>query len=374
MQKVPFLPLGEINARQRDELVAAASRVIDSGWYVLGREVESFERQFAQYVGSKYCIGTSDGLSALTLTLRAWIELGKLKEGDGVAVPSNTYIASILAITANRLRPVLIEPDKQTFNMDAKLLEQALQSDSSIRAVLVVHLYGRLADMPSICELCSKHKLLLLEDAAQSHGAALNGRVAGSWGDAAGFSFYPGKNLGALGDAGCVTTSDPELAACLKALRNYGSEQKYHNKYQGPNDRLDEMQAAILGVKLPLLDLDNQHRRSIANRYNKEICLEGLELPQHPQTAAEHVWHLYVVRHAQRDKLAAYLSERGIQTMIHYPIPPHKQLAYKQHFSAVCLPVSEQIHATVLSLPISPLMSDEQVTYVIEQLNSFTTC
>jgi len=266
---VPFLDLKAINARHAAELKAAAARVIDSGWYVLGEEVKAFEEEFAAWVGSPHCVGTSDGLSALILALRGWKELGLLKDGDGVAVPANTYIASILAITENRLRPVLIEPDEDTFNLGAEKLAAALTPD--VKAVLAVHLYGQLADMPAIAQLCSERGLLLLEDAAQSHGAHIGGVKAGAWGDAAAFSFYPGKNLGALGDAGALTCKDGKLAEMVRALRNYGSHVKYKNLVQGPNDRLDELQAALLRVKLKHIDADNARRREIAQRYRREI-------------------------------------------------------------------------------------------------------
>jgi dTDP-4-amino-4,6-dideoxygalactose transaminase len=259
---IPFLDLRAINARHANELKLASNRVIDSGWYILGEEVKSFESEFASYVGVPYCVGTSDGLSALTLALRAWKEMGLLKEGDGVAVPANTYIASILAITENRLRPVLIEPDEDTFNLGAEKLAAGLSLDT--KAVLAVHLYGQLADMPAISKLCRERGLLLLEDAAQAHGAVINGIRAGAWGDAAAFSFYPGKNLGALGDAGAITCRDIKFFEMIRALRNYGSHEKYKNIIQGPNDRLDEIQAAFLKVKLKYIDSDNIRRREIA--------------------------------------------------------------------------------------------------------------
>ncbi|MEY3110030.1 MAG: hypothetical protein RL079_715, partial [Verrucomicrobiota bacterium] len=266
---IPFLDLKAINSRHAAELKAAAARVIDSGWYVLGDEVKAFEGEFAAWTGSPHCVGTSDGLSALILALRGWKELGLLKDGDAVAVPANTYIASILAITENRLRPVLVEPDEDTFNLGAAKLAAALTPD--VKAVLAVHLYGQLAEMPAIAQLCRERGLLLLEDAAQAHGAQIDGIKAGAWGDAAAFSFYPTKNLGALGDAGALTCKDARLADMVRILRNYGSKEKYQNLVQGPNDRLDELQAAFLRVKLPHLDSDNAHRRAIALRYRNEI-------------------------------------------------------------------------------------------------------
>lgn len=367
---IPFLDLKAINARHRAELLEAMTRVLDSGWYILGEEVKAFETEFAEYVGVPHCIGTSDGLSALTLTLRAWKEMGYLKEGDGVAVPANTYIASILAITENRLRPVLVEPDEDTFNLGAEKLEAAL--DPGVKAVLAVHLYGQLADMPGIVEICRKRGLLLLEDAAQAHGASLNGIKAGAWGDAAGFSFYPGKNLGALGDAGAVTCKDTKLAEMLRALRNYGSHKKYHNLVQGPNNRLDELQAAFLRAKLRTLDFDNMLRREIAKLYADSINCSCLRLPAPPASPAAHVWHLYVVRTACRTKLMDYLHEQGVQTSIHYPVPPHRQGAYLNAFPDSDLRVTEQIHEEVLSLPISPIITPQQISRVIEAINRFS--
>lgn len=368
---VPFLDLKAINARHRAELIEAMTRVLDSGWYILGEEVKAFETEFAAYVGVPHCVGTSDGLSALILTLRAWKELGYLKDGDGVAVPANTYIASILAITENRLRPVLVEPDEDTFNLGAEKLEAAL--DSGVKAVLAVHLYGQLADMPGIVEICRKRGLLLLEDAAQAHGASLNGIKAGAWGDAAGFSFYPGKNLGALGDAGAVTCKDAKLAEMLRALRNYGSHKKYYNLVQGPNDRLDELQAALLRVKLPHLDEDNARRRQIALRYSVGISNTLVRLPVMPGAPQSHVWHLYVVRLSARQALLDRLEQVGIAGSIHYPVPPHQQPAYKGKLSQPKLRLTEAIHESVLSLPISPEMSNSSVDAVVEAINGFKT-
>lgn len=368
--KIPFLDLRAINARHRAELIEAMTRVLDSGWYILGEEVKAFESEFAAYVGVPHCVGTSDGLSALVLTLRAWKELGYLKEGDGVAVPANTYIASILAITENRLRPVLVEPDEDTFNLGAEKLEAAL--DSGVKAVLAVHLYGQLADMPGIAEVCRRHGLLLLEDAAQAHGASLNGIKAGAWGDAAGFSFYPGKNLGALGDAGAVTCKDAKLAEMLRALRNYGSHKKYHNLVQGPNDRLDELQAAFLRAKLKALDSDNAMRRRIAVRYMREISNKNVRLPCVRGGEHSHVWHLFVVRTPSRQALQNCLDAVGVQTSIHYPIAPHLQSAYMGQLTNRQLPLTEALHAQVLSLPISPVMQEREVAEVVAAINRFT--
>jgi dTDP-4-amino-4,6-dideoxygalactose transaminase len=369
MSQIPFLDLKAINARHREELIAAATRVIDSGWYILGDEVKAFEKEFAAYVGVPHCVGTSDGLSALILVLRAWKELGYLKEGDAVAVPANTYIASILAITENRLRPVLVEPDEDTFNLGAEKLEAALTPD--VKAVLAVHLYGQLADMPGITEVCRKRGLLLLEDAAQAHGAELNGIKAGAWGDAAGCSFYPGKNLGALGDAGAVTCKDAKLADMLRALRNYGSHKKYHNIVQGPNDRLDEIQAALLRCKLPALEDDNSTRRSIAEIYDKGICNALIKTPIRPSKPLSHVWHLYVIRTPHREELLSYLGSAGVAASIHYPISPHRQEAYGAILGGLSLPITDAIHQEAVSLPISPVQTTEQTRRVVEAVNSF---
>lgn len=363
---IPFLDLKAINARHAAELKAAAARVIDSGWYVLGEEVKSFETEFAAWVGSPHCVGTSDGLSALILALRGWKEMGLLKEGDGVAVPANTYIASILAITENRLRPILVEPDEDTFNLGAGKLEAALTPD--IKAVLAVHLYGQLADMPSISRLCRERGLLLLEDAAQAHGAMRDGIKAGAWGDAAAFSFYPGKNLGALGDAGALTCKDAKLADMVRALRNYGSHEKYKNFVQGPNDRLDELQAALLRVKLKSIDAANARRREIAVRYRREIKNPAVHLPIVRAAEDSHVWHLFVVRVADRDAFQRRLLGLGVHTAIHYPIAPHRQQAYAHSLGHLNLPLTEAFHREVVSLPISPVMTDEQVAYVIDSL------
>ena len=364
---VPFLDLKAINARHAAELKDAAARVIDSGWYVLGEEVKAFEAEFAVWVGSPHCVGTSDGLSALILALRGWKELGLLKDGDAVAVPANTYIASILAITENRLRPVLVEPDEDTFNLGAAKLAAALTPD--VKAVLAVHLYGQLADMPAIAQLCRERGLLLLEDAAQSHGAHIGGVKAGAWGDAAAFSFYPGKNLGALGDAGALTCKDAKLAEMVRALRNYGSHEKYKNLVQGPNDRLDELQAALLRVKLKHIDADNARRREISARYRREIKNPAVRLPSVHAGEDSHVWHLFVVRVADRAAFQQRLLEKGVHTFIHYPIPPHHQQAYAKELGHLQLPLTEALHREVVSLPISPVISDEQATFVINSIN-----
>jgi len=366
---VPFLDLNTINARHVAELKEAATRVIDSGWYVLGDEVKSFESEYAAWVGSPHCVGTSDGLSALTLALRAWKEMGLLKEGDSVAVPANTYIASILAITENRLRPVLVEPDEDTFNLGAAKLAMALTPD--VKAVLAVHLYGQLADMPAIDRLCRERGLLLLEDAAQAHGAQIDGIKAGAWGDAAAFSFYPTKNLGALGDAGALTCKDVRLAEMVRILRNYGSKEKYQNLVQGPNDRLDELQAAFLRVKLPHLDADNAHRRAIALRYRNEIKNPAVRLPSVRADEDSHVWHLFVVRVADRAAFQQRLLNQGVNTAIHYPIAPHQQQAYVKELGGLSLSLTEAIHREVVSLPMSPVMTETQVASVVAAVDAY---
>lgn len=374
---IPFLDLKAINSQYRDELIAACTRVIDSGWYIAGNELAQFEQNFASYCGTKHAIGVANGLDALILTLRAWKELGKLKDGDEVIVPSNTYIASILAISANNLVPVLVEPDLATYNLCPQQAEAAITTKT--RAILPVHLYGQLADMPAIMDIAKRHNLLVLEDSAQAHGAELNGKKAGNWGDASGFSFYPGKNLGALGDAGAVTTNDDQLAETLRALRNYGSHEKYKNLFQGTNSRLDEIQAAMLNVKLKHLDTEIAHRRKVAQAYLEGITNPSIVLPtihsafniNNSKLMSEaHVWHVFVIRCEQREALQKHLLEHGIQTLIHYPIPPHQQQAYKE-WNMHSYPVSELIHQQVMSLPMGPTVTDEQVAQVIAAINTF---
>lgn len=368
---IPFLDLKNINQQYRNELIDACSRVIDSGWYIGGKELESFESNFAEYCGTQFAIGVANGLDALILTLRAWKELGKLKDGDEVIVPSNTYIASILAITANNLTPVLVEPNISTYNIDPIKIKEAITAKTKV--ILPVHLYGQLATMPEIMQMAKQHNLLVLEDSAQSHGAQIQGKKAGNWGHASGFSFYPGKNLGALGDAGAVTTNDAELATMLKALRNYGSHEKYKNLVPGVNSRLDEIQAAMLDVKLKYLDQETQHRRFIANLYLDGIKNPLIRLPLkevNAETYEQHVWHLFVIRTEHREALQKYLLEHGVQTLIHYPIPPHKQQAYKE-WNDMSYPISEQIHDEVLSLPMGPILSAVDAERIIALCNQF---
>ena len=365
---IDFLDLKAVNQNYAQDLKDACARVIDSGWYIGGQEVSSFEREFATYCGSKHCIGVANGLDALILTLRAWKELGRLKDGDEVIVPANTYIASILAITENNLVPVLVEPDINTFNISVSGIREAITDRT--RVILPVHLYGCLADMSAIVDLAAQYGLLVLEDSAQAHGASLMGRKAGSWGDASGFSFYPGKNLGALGDAGAITTNDDELAQVVRALGNYGSYKKYENFYQGLNSRLDEIQAAMLRVKLQHLDIEISMRQRSAFQYRVGINNELLILPK-VDSEAQHVWHLFVIRCEKRDALQRYLSESGVQTLIHYPIPPHKQRAYQGLFESK-YPLTEKLHEQVLSLPICGMDDQESVVEVIKQLNKFS--
>lgn len=364
---IPFLDLKAINSQYRDELIDACTRVIDSGWYVQGTEVSAFEQEFAAYCGTKHTIGVANGLDALTLTLRAWKEMGKLKDGDEVIVPANTYIASILAITENNLTPVLVEPDEETFNLCPIKTEQAITKKT--RVILPVHLYGQLADMPAIMQIAKQYNLLVLEDSAQAHGASIDAKKAGNWGDASGFSFYPGKNLGALGDAGAVTTSDDELAQTIRALGNYGSHKKYENLYQGVNSRLDEIQAAMLRVKLRHIGTDIAARRAVARVYIDGISNPNTTLPNW-QNEESHVFHLFVIRTDQRSELQQHLLEHGIQSLIHYPLPPHKQQAYKQ-WTDHSYPITEMIHDQVLSLPIGPVKDIYAIQKVIKAVNKF---
>lgn len=364
---IKFLDLYKINQLHKTELIAAFERVLDSGWYIMGNELKQFENNFAIYCGTKHAIGVANGLDALVLIIRAYKELGVFNEGDEILVPSNTYIASILAISANKLVPILIEPDLSTFNINPALIESSITAKTV--AILPVHLYGQLCDMEAIDAIAKKQGLKVIEDCAQAQGAMINGKRAGNWGDAAGFSFYPGKNLGALGDAGAVTTNNDELAKAIRALLNYGSHVKYENKYKGINSRLDELQAALLGVKLKTLDVETQIRRSIANRFLNEIKNSKVILPA-VNIQEAHVWHLFVLRTNDRENLQIYLTENNIQALIHYPIPPHQQPAY-QEWNHISLPICEKIHREVLSLPISPVMSTDEVDKVIEVLNAY---
>jgi dTDP-4-amino-4,6-dideoxygalactose transaminase len=429
---IRFLDLKSINDSFEPELSKAVKRVLESGWYLQGNELSAFEQEYGSYIRTRHCIGVANGLDALRLILRGWIEMGIMKEGDEVIVPANTFIASILAISDNRLKPVLAEPDMNSFNLDISQIEKHLSSRT--RAIMVVHLYGRVCWSTRLEDIAKKYKLKIIEDNAQAAGAfyipgfqnpkgsevqsaftkapadenfkvsgeehstlkagntepmsALADRTrqrqalkrSGSLAHAAGHSFYPGKNLGALGDGGAVTTDDDELAAVIRSLANYGSSKKYIFDYKGLNSRLDEIQAAVLRVKLSRLDADNQHRRKIAQYYIENIHHPDIILPDNINPKSEirypkffnlsHVWHLFVIRHPQRDKLQRFLADQGIQTLIHYPVPPHKQLAYKE-LEYVSLPVTEEIHRSVLSLPISQVMTDDEVNKVVEVLNNF---
>lgn len=370
---IKFLDLQAINNQYENELKEACNRVIDSGWYIMGKELENFEQDFAKYCDSKHCLGVANGLDALTLVLRAWKELGKLKAGDEVIIQANTYIASILAITENDLVPVFVEPNPDTYNLSIDNIRNAITKNTKV--ILPVHLYGQISPMPEIMAIAEEFNLLVLEDCAQSHGASINGKKAGNWGHAAGFSFYPGKNLGALGDAGAITTNDGELANILSALRNYGSHQKYLNLYQGVNSRLDEIQAAMLDVKLKYLPHETQVRQLIAQQYLDGINNPLIKLPVNPenykQNIQKHVWHLFVISCQYREKLQQYLSEQGIQTLIHYPTPPHKQQAYSQ-YDSLSLPLTEKIHAEVLSIPIGPTMTEKDIQTIIDVCNTFS--
>ncbi|MCK1493776.1 DegT/DnrJ/EryC1/StrS family aminotransferase [Bradyrhizobium sp. 180] len=359
---VPFLSLQEANAPYMDELKAAASRVIESGWYILGEELNSFEREFSDYCGSRFCIGVGNGLDALILTLRAYIALGRMSEGDEIIVPANTFIATILAITQNRLKPVLVEPDPRTFNIDPERVSRAIGPKT--RAIMAVHLYGQLAAMPELAAIAQARDILLIEDAAQAHGAMRGGVKAGAFGDAAAFSFFPTKNLGALGDAGAVLTNDDGLAERLRALRNYGSKVKYYHECEGINSRLDEIQAAMLRVKLKYIDDEIASRRRIATAYLDGIKNPKIRLPFIAGAPATHVWHVFVVQCEQREALQRHLASRDIQTLIHYPIAPHLQKAYPD-LHDLSLPVSERLHREVLSLPLGPTLRPEQVVKVI---------
>lgn len=364
---IKFLDLQKITQQHAAEIHEAVRRVVDSGWYLQGEENARFEKNYAAYTGSRHAVGVANGLDALIWIFRAYLEMGVMQPGDEVIVPANTYIASILAITENGLVPVLVEPDLRTYQIDDTKIEAAVTERT--KAILIVHLYGQCAYTERIGELCRKYGLKLVEDNAQAHGCKFRGRRTGSLGDAAGHSFYPGKNLGAFGDAGAVTTNDEEIANTVRAVSNYGSTQKYVFRYTGRNSRLDEIQAAVLDVKLKYLDEDNERRKRIARYYLEHIRNERLILPRVNDWDA-HVFHIFPVRCKQRDKLQRYLTTHDLQTIIHYPIPPHKQECYRQ-WNGLSFPLTEQIHTEELSLPISPVMNDEEVRYVAEILNLF---
>jgi len=363
---INYLSLQKITALHESEITTAVNQVLHSGWYLQGEHIALFEKNYAQYIGTKYCVTCGNGLDALCLILRAYIELGLLKEGDEVIVPANTYIATILSITENHLIPILVEPDINTLEIDEQLIEQAITPRT--RAIMLVHLYGRCAYTAFIGDICKRHNLLLLEDNAQAHGCHFGNNRTGGLGHAAAHSFYPGKNLGALGDAGAVTTDDEQLAQTIRSLANYGSTRKYEFTFKGKNSRMDEIHAAVLNVKLPYLDKENQRRKQIAKAY-----LEGINNPQITlikDNDRDNVYHIFPILCPSRNRLQQYLKDNGIETMIHYPIPPHQQEAYKewneQHY-----PITEFIHQQELSLPCNPTMTDEEVYQIIDSINMY---
>ncbi|MDD3080052.1 MAG: DegT/DnrJ/EryC1/StrS family aminotransferase [Paludibacter sp.] len=372
---IKFLDLQKINAQYKDEIKSAIDRVVDSGWYLLGDEVKSFEKNYADYIGTKHCVGVANGLDALRLILRAYIEMGIMNEGDEIIVPANTYIASILAITDNHLKPVLVEPDIRTYQIDDRLIESAVTERT--KAIMIVHLYGQCAYTEKIGFICEKFNLKLIEDNAQAHGCIYSEqrkgeklRRTGSLGDAAGHSFYPGKNLGALGDAGAVTTDNDELAKVIRSLANYGSSRKYVFDYAGLNSRLDEIQAAVLNVKLKHLDAEIKQRHNVARYYIENIKHPDIVMPNISDWNA-HVFHLFPIRCEKRDELRQYLSDNYVQTLIHYPIPPHKQKCYSD-WEKMSLPITEKIHQEEVSLPMSSVLTEKELFLVVELINNFS--
>lgn len=365
--EVPFLSLKELNASYNPEIEQRIQKILNDGWYLMGNELSQFEVDWATYCGTKHAIGVANGLDALVLIFEAYKELGKLNLGDEVIVPANTFIASIIAIQRAGLIPVLVEPDETTFNLDPTKIEEKISDNT--KAILAVHLYGQLADMKSLQAIADQHQLILIEDAAQAHGSEFGHQKAGNLSDAAAFSFYPGKNLGAFGDGGGVTTNDSKLAEIIASLRNYGSTEKYHHTYLGFNSRLSEIQAAVLSVKLKYLDEEIRARRAQSIRYRNEINNSKIQLPS-VGNESSHVWHLFVIRCENREQLKAYLDQCMIQTLIHYPIPPHKQECFSQ-WNDLSFPITEKIHEEVLSLPINSSLSDDQISYVIEKLNLY---
>ena len=371
---IKFLDLKKLNDQHAAEITAAISEVLSSGWYLLGDQVKRFENALSKYIGIGNMVGVANGLDALRLIFKGYIQMGQMSEGDEIIVPANTYIASILAITDNRLKPVLVEPDINTYNLDIELIEQKITSKT--RGILVVHLYGRVCWNSQLVELAKQYNLKIIEDNAQAIGAMWEHQRTGSLGSAAGFSFYPGKNLGALGDAGAVSTNDDDLASVIRSLANYGSSKKYINDYQGLNSRLDEIQAAILNVKLKYLDGENQQRREVAKQYSDLISNANIILPEVNKRVAiiqdmSHVWHLFVIRVINREQLQKYLFDNGIQALIHYPIPPHLQKAYSS-MNDMNFPITERIHNEVLSLPMSPLMKTDEIQQIVNALNQFS--
>lgn len=364
---IKYLDLKSVTAQYGSEISEAVQRVVESGWYLQGVENKAFCEEFANFIGTAHCVGCGNGLDALTLILRAYKEMGVMQDGDEVIVPANTYIATILAITENNLKPVLVEPRIDTFQIDDTRIEEAITPRT--RAIMIVHLYGKCAYTDRIGDICRRHNLRLIEDNAQAHGCYFGNRRTGSLGDAAAHSFYPGKNLGALGDGGAVTTNDTELAEMIATLANYGSSRKYVFDYKGKNSRLDEVQAAVLRVKLRYLDADNARRRDIALQYAERIQNERLQLSS-MEYCKQSVHHIFPVLCKQRDELQKYLLEHGVQTMVHYPIPPHRQLCYKE-MAELQLPITEQIHAEELSIPLNQTLTQEEVETIIDVLNKF---
>lgn len=366
---IKFLDLQKITQKYTEEIHEAVARVVDSGWYLQGKENEKFEADYSAYIGTKYTVGCANGLDALIWIFRAYVEMGVMRPGDEVIVPANTYIASILAISENGLKPVLVEPSIETYQIDDSKIEEAITERT--KAILIVHLYGQCAYTDKIGELCKKYNLKLVEDNAQAHGCKFKGRRTGSLGDAAGHSFYPGKNLGAFGDAGAVTTDDEELAKIVRAVANYGSQRKYVFKYIGRNSRLDEIQAAILDVKLKHLEEDLAIRKQVAKYYIDHITNPGIITPIVKDWDA-HVFHIFTIRCKRRDELQKYLTDNGVQTIIHYPIPPHKQECYKE-WNHLSFPITEQIHDEELSLPMSPVITEEEVNVIVSLLNNWVS-
>lgn len=365
---IKFLDLQKINQQYSEELKKVVSEVIDSGWYLLGQKVKTFEEELANYIGVDECVGVGNGLDALRLILRAYVEIGVFQIGDEIIVPANTYIATILAISDTGLKPVLVEPNIETYNIDFAKIEKNITNKT--KAIIVVHLYGRVCWSEELQKIAQKYKLKIIEDNAQAIGAKWNSLRSGSLGDAAGFSFYPGKNLGALGDAGAVTTDDEDLAQIIRALANYGSHKKYENKYRGLNSRMDEIQAAFLSVKLKYIDIENKQRCDIADIYLNNLKNSSIILPSLPKDRKENVWHLFVIRTECREEIQKKLLDNSIETLVHYPSPPHKQLAYKE-WNKMSFPITEKIHNQVLSLPIYPTMNEDSIYQVLQVLNEY---
>ena len=360
---IKFLDLKKINNRYREEIDSRIKDILDKGWYLQGEENENFTKNFANFCGTKFALGVANGLDALNLIIKAY----GFGNGDEIIVPANTYIATILAISENGCIPILVEPDIKTYNINPDSIEEKITTKT--KAIMVVHLYGQAVQMEKIWKIAKKYNLKIIEDSAQAHGAIYQENRTGNLGDASGFSFYPGKNLGCMGDGGAVTTNDEELFNKIKAIANYGSDRKYHHIYKGVNSRLDEIQAAVLDIKLKHLDSDNNKRREISKYYRENIKNSKIILPD-TYDEKSHVWHIFAVRTQNRDEFQKYLTEKGIQTIIHYPTPPHKQGAYKE-WNNLSFPITEEIHNTILSLPISPVMTDSEIEKVVEVVNEY---